>query len=85
MHLFVVRRARLRPGFARLYPELVPNVWMCASKAARLVRSANLRKGREVVLGARVLSDSHFEFRGGRRSRQEVTGQWTPRGAARAS
>jgi hypothetical protein len=85
MHLFVVRRARLRPGFARLYPELVPDVWMCAGKAAALVRSANVRKSREVVLGARVLSDLHFEFRGGSRSRQDRTGQWTARAEARAS
>jgi hypothetical protein len=36
MHLFVVRRARQRPSFARLYPELVPDVWMCAGRAAAL-------------------------------------------------
>ena len=84
MHLFTVRRARLRPGFARLYPELAPDVWMSASRAARLVRSANRRHRRELVPGARVLSELHFEFKGGRRSRQELTGCWTPRAEARA-
>jgi hypothetical protein len=83
MDFFDVRRARVRPGSAGMYPEVVPGVWMSGSKAAQLVRSANRRKRREVVLGGRVLSDEHFEFRGGKRSEQQRTGQSTPRAGCR--
>jgi len=79
MDFFDVRRARVRARFAGLYPEVLPGVWMSASKIVQLVRSADQRCVREMILGSRVLSDVHFEFRGGRRSRQQRTGEWTPR------
>ena len=85
MDFFAVRRARIRAEFAYLYPELVPDIWMSARKAANLVRAADRRKRRLRAVGARVLSDRHFEFRGGSPSRQELTGVWTPRAIARAS
>jgi hypothetical protein len=66
-----------------MHPEVVPGVWMSASKAARLVRNANRRKRREVVVGGRVLSDAHFEFRGGKRGAQQRTGQWPARAGCR--
>ena len=81
MNLFAVRRARLRPEFAELYPEIVPGVWISARKATRFV----LARGRRELcmqLGCdrgRVLCEVHLEFRGGRRSRQEVAGVWTDR------
>jgi hypothetical protein len=83
MDFFDVRRARVRPGSAAMHPEVVPGVWMSASKAAQLVRSANRRNRRQVALGDRVLSDAHFEFRGGKRSQQQQTGQWAPRAESR--
>jgi hypothetical protein len=83
MDFFDVRRARVRPGFAGMHPEVVPGVWMSANKAAQLVRSANRRKRREVVLGGRVLSDEHFEFRGGKRSEQQPIGRWPARAGCR--
>jgi hypothetical protein len=79
MDFFDVRRARVRPRFAGLYPAVLPGVWMSARKVAQLVRSADQPCGREVIPGSRMLSDVHFEFRGGRRSRQQRTGEWTPR------
>jgi hypothetical protein len=86
MDFFEVRRARVRPGAAGMYPEVVPGVWMSASKAAQLVRSANRRKRREVVIGRRMLSDAHFEFRGGKRGEQHRAGQTMPRvGCRRAN
>ncbi len=85
MDFFAVRRARIRAEFAYLYPELVPAVWMSARKASNLVRAADRRKQRPRLPGARVLSDRHFEFRGGTPDRQQLTGNWIPRTVARAS
>ena len=82
MSFFDVRRARVRAEFANLYPELTPGVWLSAKKAARMVWRSGQRAGRPVLeLGHRVLPDLHFEFRGGRRGRQYLTGMWTPRAA----
>ena len=83
MDFFDVRRARVRPGSAGIHPEVVPGIWMSASKAARLVRSANFRKRREVVVGGRLLSDAHFEFRGGKRGKQQLPGPWPARAGCR--
>ena len=33
-----VPRTRVRPEFAKLYPEIVPAVWMSAGRATRLIR-----------------------------------------------
>jgi hypothetical protein len=68
MDFFVVRRVRVRPEFASLYPEMVPGVWMSAAKAARLIRQADPAQQR--VQGCacrRLMCEAHFEFRGGRR------------------
>jgi len=61
-----VREARLRRACAGLYPELAPGVWMSASVLAELVLERGLyerRPGSSVT--NRLLSDAHFEFRGG--------------------
>lgn len=68
MDFFTVRRARVRPEFASLYPELVQGVWMSAARAARLVRQADPAQQRVQACGCRrILCDLHFEFRGGRK------------------
>ena len=88
MAFFDVRRARVRPEYARLYPEIVPGVWMSARRATRLVRRQGPREecSRQGCCGGRVLCEVHFEFRGGRSGRQYLTGEWTQRSApARAS
>jgi hypothetical protein len=36
MKFFAVRRVRVRPAFAWLYPEIVQGVWMSAARAVRL-------------------------------------------------
>jgi hypothetical protein len=66
MNFFEVRRARVRPEFAKLYPEIVPGVWISAKQAARLVRLHARRRE-----SSPVLLDLHFEFRGGRGSLPE--------------
>jgi hypothetical protein len=79
MKFFAVRRVRVRPEFAWLYPEIVPGVWMPAAKAARLVRQADAKQRR--VHGCacmRLLCEIHFEFRGGC-SGEDRTGAWQSR------
>jgi len=84
MNFFAVRRARLLYAFAPLYPEIVPDVWMSARRAAQLVQQANLRHVRHVY-DQRVLPEVHFEFQGGKRSRQNRTGVRVPRLDGRAT
>jgi hypothetical protein len=80
MRFFDTRRARVRPEFAALYPEIVPGVWLSARQAARLV---GRRGPRDVCKSGcdrgRALCELHFEFKGGRYGRQYLTGEWTPR------
>ena len=86
MDFFIVRRARVRPEFASLYPELVPGVWMSATRAARLIRQTDPKRQRVHECGCRrLMCELHFEFRGGRRqqgragdlrSRAEYTGPY---------
>jgi hypothetical protein len=66
-----LRKTCLKPEYASLYPEVPPNIWVgaagvAARVAARLRRSVNSYPWPL----KRVLSDEHFEFRGGRRRRQ---------------
>ena len=68
MDFFIVRRVRVRPEFASLYPELVPGMWMSASKAARMIRQADPTQQRMHDCACRrPMCEIHFEFRGGRR------------------
>jgi hypothetical protein len=78
---FDVRRVRVRPEFAELYPEITRDVWMSASKATRLARMKGPSQycRQHGCARGRVLCEVHFEFRGGRRGRQYLTGEWTPR------
>ena len=70
MDFFVVRRVRVRPEFASLYPEMVPGVWMSAAKAARLIRQADPAQQRVHDCACRrLMCEVHFEFRGGQRPR----------------
>jgi hypothetical protein len=76
MAFFDIRRVRVRPEFAHLYPEVASGIWLSARRVTRLVR----RRGPHILLpGTRVLSELHFEFRGGARGRQYLTGVWLQR------
>ena len=58
------REARLRPEHAHLYPALMPGVWEQASALGRRLLVWSLTQAKPVRFGARLLPDSHFEFRG---------------------
>ena len=85
MNFFDVRRVRVRPRYAHLYPELASDVWLSARQVTRLMV---LRGPRELCrqLGCargRVLCDQHFEFRGGRPSPQGTRPRAVPEEVAR--
>ncbi len=62
----MLREARLRPEFAHLYPMLEPGAWRPAAQIAEKVAATRLLQLSETyVFHDRVLTDAHFEFRGG--------------------
>jgi hypothetical protein len=62
----MLREARLRPEFAHLYPMLAPDTWAPAADIAEKVAAIRLLQLADTyVLHDRVLTDAHFEFRGG--------------------
>ena len=62
----MVREARLRPEYAHLYPMLEPGAWASAALTAERVAASRLLQLVDAyVFHDRVLTDAHFEFRGG--------------------
>ncbi|MFL5514924.1 MAG: hypothetical protein ACJ8DJ_02130 [Gemmatimonadales bacterium] len=59
-----IREAKLRPEYAELYPAIEPGVWMQASDIGRQLLLWHLTAA-SVPDADRVMSDEHFEFRGG--------------------
>ena len=59
------REARLRAEHREAYPGIVPGVWESAAVLADRVLAAGLLRGMTRGWCDRVLSDAHFEFRGG--------------------
>jgi hypothetical protein len=57
--------ARLRPEHAHLYPGVRAGVWESAAVVVDRIVAARLLYGQRMELQARVLPESHFEFRGG--------------------
>jgi hypothetical protein len=66
------REARLRPEHAALYPGVGAGVWESAAVLVDRIVAARLLRGGHLDIQERVLSDQHFEFRGG-------TGSTAPR------
>jgi hypothetical protein len=60
-----VREARLRPEYAELYPGVEPGVWLPATTVGQQLLLWHLATA-AVPQGERLLTDGHFEFRGGR-------------------
>jgi hypothetical protein len=60
----MMREARLRPQFAALYPALEPGIWKPASDMGRQLLLWHLTAGLPPE-GERLMSEEHFEFRGG--------------------
>jgi hypothetical protein len=73
------REARLRPEYAELYPVLTPGVWMTADEIGRQLLLWHLATARSPG-GERLISEEHFEFRGGERR----SGSWVNQRTARA-
>lgn len=73
------REARLRPEYAELYPVLPPGVWMSASDIGRHLLLWHLATARSPS-GDRLISEEHFEFRGGERR----SGAWINQRSAEA-
>ena len=85
MNFFDVRRVRVRPRYAHLYPTLASDVWLNAREVTRVMA----RRGpRELCRhmgcdGGRVLCDQHFEFRGGRPNPEGLRPRAVPAEVAR--
>jgi hypothetical protein len=74
-----IREAKLRPEHASLYPAIEPGVWMRASDIGRQLLLWHLTAG-SVPDADRVMSEEHFEFRGGHR-RELTQRDWSTRAA----
>ena len=59
------REARLRPEHAGLYPGVRAGTWEPAAVLVDRIVAARLLRGGPLEIRGRVLSDEHFEFRGG--------------------
>jgi hypothetical protein len=60
-----LREARLREQYGKLYPGLKPGIWLPAAEVAEhIVAEIRHEGGRSGMLG-RLVSENHFEFRGG--------------------
>ena len=59
-----MREARLRPEYADLYPGVQPDVWLPATVVGQQLLLWHLASA-AVPQGERLLTDGHFEFRGG--------------------
>jgi hypothetical protein len=61
-----IREARLRPQYASLYPALEAGTWQPASAIGRQLLLWHLTAP-IAPQGERLMSEEHFEFRGGAR------------------
>jgi hypothetical protein len=59
-----IREARLRPEYADLYPALQAGVWLPATAVGQQLLLWHLSQA-VTPKGERLLTDEHFEFRGG--------------------
>ena len=59
-----IREARLKPEYADLYPGVPPDVWMPASVIGQQLLLWHLTAP-ATPQGERLISEEHFEFRGG--------------------
>jgi hypothetical protein len=67
-----IREARLRPEYAELYPDLTPGIWVPATVLSEFVLERGLYQRRTGSPShARLLAESHFDFRGGRVRREQ--------------
>jgi hypothetical protein len=72
------REARLKRDFAHLYPGLKPGVWYNAAWLSARQFARTKCDGRADSM-AKVVNETHFEFRGGRPRRRRGLGAEKPR------
>ena len=58
------REVRVRPRYAKLYPEIAIDDWVPAREFAELI-VLRARTARSLSIYQRTLDQHHFEFRGG--------------------
>ena len=58
------REVRVRPRYAKLYPEITIEDWVPAREFAELI-VLRARRARSLSIYQRTLDQRHFEFRGG--------------------
>ena len=68
-----IREARLRPQYASLYPALEPGTWQPATAIGRQLLLWHLTAP-SLPDGERLMSEEHFEFRGGSRREKAEAG-----------
>jgi hypothetical protein len=66
-----IREARLKPEYASLYPGVRAGVWMPAATIGQQMLLWHLT-AQATPQGERLISEEHFEFRGG----QKRVGSW---------
>jgi hypothetical protein len=71
-----IREARLRPQYASLYPALAPGTWQAATAIGRQLLLWHLTAP-ALPEGERLMSEEHFEFRGGTSRDQSEAGART--------
>lgn len=61
-----IREARLKPEFADLYPGVQSGVWLPATVMGQQLLLWHLTQA-AMPRGERLMSEEHFDFRGGQR------------------
>ena len=67
-----LRQVLLRPEYHLWYPGIRPNTWLSAEFVAHAVREQLQHGEPRWEVGARILSDQHFRFRGGRQDQSHL-------------
>jgi hypothetical protein len=70
--MVTLREASLRPDYQAWYPGIRAGTWLPADFVAHAVRREREQGKPSWEVGARVLSDGHFQFRGGRKDRSRT-------------
>jgi hypothetical protein len=70
-----LREARLMEEYEEFYPGLSSGVWLPAGEVAEHIVATVRRQGGRVGRHGRLISDQHFEFRGGESAVRGRTGR----------
>lgn len=61
----ILREVRLKTEFASFYPPLEPDVWEPAAEVGARMLLWQVQQQGTAALGSRLLTEDHFDFRGG--------------------